>query len=119
MKALIAVLIVLLLALQYRLWFGDGSIQEVSRLRTQALESRQEVLRLSNQNEALAAEVADLKSGLEAIEERARADLGMVGEGETFYQFVREQGARQNRTDSTQAIKPDSDTGNSSSSPGQ
>lgn len=96
MKVLVAVLIMILLALQYRLWFGDGSIQEVSRLRTQAQESRQEVLRLLDRNKALAAEVADLKSGLEAIEERARSDLGLIGEGETFYQFVLERGARQN-----------------------
>jgi len=97
MKVLIAILLVLFAALQIRLWFGDGSIQEVSRLRTQAQESRAEVIRLSSQNAALAAEVADLKSGLEAIEERARADLGMIGTDETFYQFVLEKGARQNQ----------------------
>ena len=95
MKGLLAVLIILLLALQYRLWFGDGSIQEVSRLREQADANRAEVLRLNSRNQALAAEVADLKRGLDAIEERARADLGMISEGETFYQFVREQGAQQ------------------------
>ncbi|ASJ74828.1 cell division protein FtsB [Granulosicoccus antarcticus] len=94
MKVLIGVLVALLLALQYRLWFGDGSIQEVWRLREEALVSRQEVVRLNIRNQALAAEVADLKSGLDAIEERARAELGMIGEGETFYQFVREQSVR-------------------------
>ena len=94
MKVLLAVLILLVLGLQYRLWFGDGSIQEVSRLREQASASRAEVLRLNSRNQALAAEVADLKRGLEAIEERARAALGMISEGETFYQFVRETGAQ-------------------------
>ncbi len=91
MKVLLAVLVVLLLALQYRLWFGNGSVQEVWRLREQAKQNRAEVVRLNMRNQALAAEVADLKSGLDAIEERARAELGMIGEGETFYQFIREQ----------------------------
>ena len=94
MKVLLGLLVVLLLALQYRLWFGDGSIQEVWRLREEARISREEVVRLNMRNQALAAEVADLKSGLEAIEERARADLGLIGEGETFYQFVHEQNVR-------------------------
>ncbi len=92
MKTLVCVLLGLLLLLQFRLWFGDGSIQEVSRLRTEAESSREEVSRLSVRNRALAAEVADLKRGLDAIEERARADLGMINQGETFYQFVLEAG---------------------------
>ena len=92
MKVLVGVLLVLLLMLQYRLWFGEGSIQEVSRLRSEAEQSRAEVIRLSSRNQALAAEVADLKRGIEAIEERARAELGMISEGETFYQFVLEAG---------------------------
>jgi len=93
-KILVAFLLVLLLLLQYRLWFGAGSIQEVSRLRNAAAEGHAELIRLNNRNKALAAEVADLKSGLDAIEERARADLGMISEGETFYQFVLEAGAK-------------------------
>lgn len=91
MKILLAVLVVLFMALQYRLWFGDGNIQEVWRISEQAKASRAEVDRLTLRNQALAAEVADLKSGLEAIEERARSELGMIGEDETFYQFIREQ----------------------------
>lgn len=90
MKGLIVALIVLLCALQYRLWFGEGSVQEVWRLREQSRTTQAEMLRLQARNQALAAEVRDLKSGLDAVEERARADLGMVGEGETFYRFVRE-----------------------------
>jgi cell division protein FtsB len=89
-KVLVAVLLVLLAALQWRLWFGDGSLQELSRLRDESAHSRSEVLRLTMRNQALAAEVADLKSGLDAIEERARGELGMINEGETFYQFIRE-----------------------------
>ena len=53
-------------------------------------------LQLRSRNQALSAEVADLKSGLEAIEERARAELGMIDEDETFYQFVRERGSASN-----------------------
>lgn len=93
MKGLLIVLVLLLLALQYRLWFSDGSIQDVSRLRKEAAASSAEVSRLYERNQALAAEVSDLKRGLDAIEERARSDLGMISEGETFYQFVLEAGA--------------------------
>ncbi len=94
MKVLIAALVILLLGLQYRLWFGDGSVQEVWRLRQEARETNAELIRLRGRNQALEAEVADLKSGLDAIEERARAELGMVDPDETFYQFVREQSTR-------------------------
>lgn len=90
MKVLIGLLIVLLLLLQYRLWFGDGSVQEFYRLSKDSKETQAELLRLRNRNQALEAEVADLKSGLEAIEERARTDLGMINEDEKFFQFVRE-----------------------------
>lgn len=92
-KVLAGCLLVLFLALQYRLWFGEGSVQEVSRLREETRATRAELLRLQSRNQALEAEVADLKSGLEAIEERARAELGMIDGDETFYQFVRERAA--------------------------
>ena len=103
MKVLLAGLVLLLLALQYRLWFGDGSLQEVWRLREEARSSRAELMQLHSRNQALAAEVADLKSGLDAIEERARADLGMIDEDETFYQFVLERGTRRNLSSQVQA----------------
>lgn len=90
MKVLVALLILLLCALQYRLWFGDGSVQELWRLTEESRAARTELMRLRSRNQALQAEVDDLKSGLEAIEERARAELGMIDEYETFYQFVRE-----------------------------
>ena len=93
MKALAGCLLALLVALQWRLWFGEGSLQEVSRVREEARAARAEVLRLESRERALAAEVADLKSGLEAIEERARSELGMIDEDETFFRFVREPGA--------------------------
>lgn len=90
MKVLLALLIILLIALQYRLWFGDGSVQEVWRLNQESKLTKAEMLRLRGRNQALEAEVADLKSGLDAIEERARSELGMMDSDETFYQFVRE-----------------------------
>ncbi|MFK7855995.1 MAG: cell division protein FtsB [Granulosicoccus sp.] len=111
MKVLIGALVLLLLALQYRLWFGDGSVQEVWRLREEVRSARTELAQLISRNQALAAEVADLKSGLDAIEERARADLGMIEEGETFYQFVLERGARQNSPLEVPA-QPDRDASN-------
>jgi cell division protein FtsB len=102
MKMLFAGLVLLLMALQYRLWFGDGSLQEVWRLREEARSSRAELMQLHSRNQALAAEVADLKSGLDAIEERARADLGMIDKDETFYQFVLQRGAKRNSSSQVQ-----------------
>ena len=85
---LIALLAVLLAALQYRLWYGRGGIADLAELHfardAQSLENR----RLRERNRALEAEVADLKSGLEAIEERARTEMGMIREDEVFYQII-------------------------------
>jgi len=81
-------LFLLLLALQYRLWVGDGSLAEVWDLYQQVETQRDENQRLLERNQALEAEVQDLKQGLEAIEERAREELGMIKEGETFYQII-------------------------------
>ncbi len=100
MKVLVGLLIVLLISLQYRLWFGDGSLQEVWRLGEEARATKAELLQLQSRNQALEAEVADLKSGLEAIEERARTELGMVDSDETFYQFVRERAGEAQRSSS-------------------
>ncbi|MDX1608604.1 MAG: cell division protein FtsB [Halofilum sp. (in: g-proteobacteria)] len=88
MKTVIAVLVVLLLGLQFRLWVADGGLAEVHRLERQVSEQRQQNERLRERNRALAAEVRDLKQGLAAVEARARSELGMVGERETFYQVV-------------------------------
>lgn len=88
MKLLAAILAVLLLLLQYKLWFGDGGLLKVQQLGN-AVEMQQiENAQLRERNDALAAEVQDLKQGREAIEERARTELGMTKQGETFYQVV-------------------------------
>jgi cell division protein FtsB len=88
MKNLLLLLIVLLGYLQYQLWFGDGSVQDVWELHQEVEMQRQENLELRERNAALQAEVTDLQQGLDAIEEHAREDLGMVKKGETFYQVV-------------------------------
>ncbi len=88
MKKLLILLVMLLVFLQYSLWFGDGSLQEVWRLHKDVEQQRQENAVLRERNEALEAEVLDLQQGLEAIEEHAREDLGMIKKGETFYQVI-------------------------------
>ncbi len=88
MKNLIIVLLILLGFLLYRLWLGEGGLLDVWEMHREVEEQRQENVRLRERNAALNAEVLDLKQGLQAIEERAREDLGMVKEGETFYQVV-------------------------------
>jgi cell division protein FtsB len=88
MRKLLILLLLLLVYLQYRFWFGDGSLQEVWELHREVEAQREENLQLRERNAALEAEVRDLQQGLDAIEEHAREDLGMVKEGETFYQLV-------------------------------
>ncbi len=88
MKKLVILLLLLLVYLHYRLWFGEGSLQEVGDLQRAVELQREENLQLRERNDALDAEVRDLQLGLDAIEEHAREDLGMVKEGETFYQVV-------------------------------
>jgi len=88
MKILIGVLILFLIGLQYKLWFGDGSLSEVVQL-SRELEIQKEKLRLlEDKNRILEAEVLDLQSGLDAFEEKARNDLGMIKQGETFIQLI-------------------------------
>ena len=88
MKKLLLLLLLLLFYLQYRLWFGDGSLQDVWELHQDVELQRHENVELRERNAALEAEVTDLQQGLDAIEEHAREDLGMVKKGETFYQVV-------------------------------
>ena len=88
MKALIALLAVLLALVQFRLWVGDESLAEVWRLR-QAIDSQtSENVLLESRNQRLEADVRDLKNGLEAVEERARLELGMIRKDEIYFQIV-------------------------------
>lgn len=85
-----SVLFVLLLGLQQQLWFGDGSLEEVRGLDRRTRAQQQENEQYLERNRALDAEVRDLKGGLDAIEERARRELGMTRKDETFYLLVEE-----------------------------
>ena len=89
MKPLAFVLAGLVLALQYPLWIGKGSWLKVWELDQQVVAHRDTNVRLKARNDALDAEVRDLKQGLEAIEERARLELGMIKKDEVYYQIVR------------------------------
>lgn len=89
-KWLSGIFLILLLLLQYSLWFGNGGLLRVWQLNRTVEEQKTENARLKERNEALEAEVRDLKKGLEAIEERARTDLGMIKKDETFFQVIEE-----------------------------
>ena len=88
MKVLSFILAGLLLALQYPLWIGKGSWLRVWELDRSLTQQRDTNARLKARNDALDAEVRDLKQGLDAIEERARLELGMIRKDEIFYQVV-------------------------------
>jgi len=91
MRILIGILLLMLVTLQYRLWVGEGSMAEVHTLRQEIAVQKQELENLRQRNQALHAEVVDLKQGLDAIEERARSELGMIQESEVFYQIIESQ----------------------------
>jgi cell division protein FtsB len=88
LRIVAGLLLVGVLALQYRLWVSPNGMRDVWRteraIEAQTLENQ----RLNERNRTLAAEVRDLKEGRAAIEERARTDLGMIGSNETFFQIV-------------------------------
>ena len=88
MKWLAAALAVAIILLQFRVWLSDDGVRGVARLRQAVAVQRGENEQLAERNRQLAAEVRDLKTGLDALEERARSDLGMIARNETFYQVV-------------------------------
>jgi len=88
MKLLTVIMIFLLLLLQYRLWTGNGSLVEVNLLKDEIEKIKNENENLKERNLSLTAEVFDLKQGHEAIEEIARSEMGMIKNGETFYQII-------------------------------
>ena len=88
MRKLLLGLLLLLVILQVTLWFGGGGLLELWEQHQEVEAQRGENARLRERNEALNAEVLDLKQGFDAVEEHAREDLGMVKEGEVFYQVV-------------------------------
>jgi cell division protein FtsB len=88
MKILISVLILVLIGLQYKLWFGDGSLSEVVQLTRELDTQKAKLQELEERNRILEAQVLDLQNGLDAFEEKARNDLGMIKQGETFIQLI-------------------------------
>ncbi len=88
MRVLLAILVILLILLQYKLWIGEGGYRNVQLLKHRVAEQAVENASLEKRNAELQAEVEDLRSGLEAVEERARSELGLIKEGEEFYQVI-------------------------------
>ena len=91
MRILVAVLIALLLFLNVLLWkFDDRGLRQMRALEIAVQTQKAENAALTERNSALEAEVKSLKEGLDAVEERARADLGMMRKGETFFHLLEE-----------------------------
>lgn len=88
MKPVMILLIAILVILQYRLWLSHDGLPSLLRLHYAVEKQRQDNDKLQERNAVLAAEVADLKSGLDALEERARSELGMVKPDETFFHVI-------------------------------
>lgn len=88
MKRLALVLLILLFWLQYKIWLQDGGIPELLQLSAEVDVVKADIKQLQERNHSLDAEVQDLKKGLDAIEERARSELGMVKQGEVYYQVI-------------------------------
>lgn len=88
LQLIFTLLLLVLIGLQLRMWVGDGSFAEVASLKKQLAAQRAELADLQERNATLQAEVDDLKSGLAAIEARARSELGLIREGETYFQLL-------------------------------
>ncbi len=88
MKWLAIALGLVIAVLQYRLWLSDSGVRELSRMQASVAQQRAQNAVLVDRNRQLAAEVRDLKTGMAALEERARSELGMIAGNETYYQVV-------------------------------
>ncbi|WP_266158386.1 cell division protein FtsB [Dyella silvatica] len=86
------ILLLVLIGLQLKLWTGNGGVHEVEVLRATVKKQSDDNDRLLQRNQALGADVTDLKHGDQAVEARARAELGLIKPGETFYQVVEKPG---------------------------
>jgi cell division protein FtsB len=87
-KVLIAAILLLTLHFQYRVWFGDGSMQQIQAYQLRLDKLLHQAKQKQQRNDSLYAEVLDLRKGKEAIEEIARHDLGMIKKDETFFQVI-------------------------------
>lgn len=88
MRIIVILLIIVLLGLQYKLWIGDGSMTQWLRLEQKLDAQQQKNKQMLARNQVIDADIAELKSGEQALEEQARFELGMIKEGEVYYQFV-------------------------------
>ncbi|MGC1181708.1 cell division protein FtsB [Legionella sp.] len=88
MRPIFIILIIILVVLQHKLWLGDGNLIQWVSLQKKLVEHEQENNKLIARNKALEADIKELKSGEQALEEQARHELGMVKENEVYYQFV-------------------------------
>ncbi|MDH4018257.1 MAG: cell division protein FtsB [Xanthomonadales bacterium] len=88
MRVVTLILFVILVLLQFKLWLGEGGFREVARLETRVEDQRQLNDDLLQRNAELQAEVEDLRERLDAVEERARNELGLIKPDEQFYQVV-------------------------------
>ena len=88
MRILLAILLLILVLLQSKMWFGEGGFSDVRRLEQRVESQAEENEALAQRNRQLQAEVDDLRQGLGAVEERARSELGLIKENEEFYQVV-------------------------------
>ena len=102
MRWLLVILLVFLAGLQFRLWVGEGSLAHRAELNRQLEEQEIENRALRERNALIATDVESLKTNLSAIEEKARADLGMIKQGETFYLVIDKKQQRPAAQDSTQ-----------------
>ena len=88
MRAITVLLLIFIILLQYRLWFGKNSVPDYLALESEVQRQIVDNDKLKRRNKLLYADTDDLKSGVEAIEERARNELGMIKEGETFFRLI-------------------------------
>jgi len=88
MRIVTLILFVILILLQFKLWLGEGGFREVARLETRVEDQKRQNENLLQRNAELQAEVEDLRERLDAVEERARNELGLIKPSEQFYQVV-------------------------------
>lgn len=88
MRVFTAILLILLVLLQYRLWFGKNSVPDYLILKENVVRQQNTNTKLQQRNKLLFADTDDLKLGLEAVEERARNELGMIKNNETFFRLI-------------------------------
>jgi cell division protein FtsB len=90
LRNLAIILLVALVGLQIALWFSSTGVRNVQELKQNVENQESQNINLEQRNRTLEAEVSDLKTGLESVEERARSELGMIAEDETFFQLIEE-----------------------------